>query len=184
MLTLSPSLEQGTANILCIYAPTMSASPETKYKFYEDLNTTVKNIPSNESLLLLRDLNARVGSDRDMWPACLGHHEIGKMNENGQWLLEFCCIYSFCVTNTFFQTKPHQNVSWRHPRSGHLHQLDLIIARHQSIFSVLITCSYHSADCDTDHSLLHSKIRLHPKNFHHSRKETLPCNNTCYSREP
>ena len=84
MLTLCLSSEQGTANILCIYAPTMSVSPETKDKFYEDLNTAVRNIPSNELLLLLRDFNARVGIDRDIWPTCLGHHRIGKMNKNEQ----------------------------------------------------------------------------------------------------
>ena len=66
MLTLDLSTEQDTTNILCIYAPTMSASPETKNKFYDDLNIAVKNIPSNEFLLLLRDLNARVGSERHM----------------------------------------------------------------------------------------------------------------------
>ena len=119
MLTIHLSSEQGTANILCIYTPTMSASPEIKDKFYEDLNTAGKNIPSNEFLLLLRDFNARVGSDRDTWPTCLGHHGIVKMNDNGQQLLEFCCVHDFCVTTTFFQTKPHQKVSWRHPRSGH-----------------------------------------------------------------
>ena len=154
MLTPHLSSEQGTANILCIYAPTMSASPETKDKFCEDLNTAVKNIPLNEFLLFLRDFNARVWSDRDLWPSCLGHHGIGKVN--GQWLLEFCCIHNLCVINTFFQANPHQKVSWRHPRSGHWHQVDLIITRHQSLHSVLITHSYHSADCDTDHSLVHS----------------------------
>ena len=55
MLTLCLSTEQGTVNILCIYTPTMSASPKTKDKFYDDLNTAVKNIPLNEFLLLLRD---------------------------------------------------------------------------------------------------------------------------------
>ena len=87
------------------------------------------------------------------------------------------------MTNTFFQTKPHQKVSLRHPRSSHWHQLDLIITRHQSLNSVFITHSYHSADCDTDHTLVHSKIRLQPKKIHHSRKETLPCINTCCSRD-
>ena len=183
MPTLHLSSEQGTANILCIYAPTMSASPETKDIFYEDLNTAVKNIPSNEFLLLLGDFNARVGSYRDIWPTCPDHQRIGKMNKNGQWLLEFCCIHNFCVTNTFFQTKPCQKLSWRHPRSGHWHQLDLIITRCQSLSSVLITHSYHSADCDTDHSLVHSKIRLQPKKIHHSRKEILTHINTCYSRD-
>ena len=61
MLTLCLSSKQGTANILDIYAPTMSPSPEIKDKFYEDLNTAVKNIPSN--VFFFGDFNARVGSD-------------------------------------------------------------------------------------------------------------------------
>ena len=175
MLTLHLSSEQGIANILCIYAPTMSASPETKDKFYEDLNTAVKNIPLNECLLLLGTWRLQCKSGE--WqtnPNCLGHHGIGKMNGNGQQLLEFCCIHNVCLTSTFFQTKPHQKVSWRHPRFGHWHQLNLIITRCQSLNSVFITHSYHSTNCDTDHSLVHSKIRLQPKKIHHSRKET-PC---------
>ena len=117
---------QGSTNILCIYASTMSASSETKDKFCDDLDTAVKNMPSNEFFLLLGDSNARVGSDKDIWATCLSHHGIGKMNENRQWLMEFCCIHSFCMTSSFFQTKPYQKVSGKHPRSGLWHQLDLI----------------------------------------------------------
>ena len=182
MLTFNLSSEQGTANNPCIYALTMSASPETR----QILRTSIQQSRTYHQMsfsFYLGDFNARVGSDKDIWPTCLGHHGIRKMNENEQWLLEFCCIHNFCVTNTFFQTKPHQKVSWRHTRSGYWHQLDLIINRHHSLNSVLITHSYHSADCNTDHSLVHSTIRLQPKKIHHSRKETLPCINTCYSRD-
>ena len=61
MLRLCFSTEQDSANIPCFYTPTMSASPGTKDKFYDNLNTAVKNIPSNEFLLLLRNFNARGG---------------------------------------------------------------------------------------------------------------------------
>ena len=69
------------------------------------------------------------------------------------------------------------------PKIWPWHQLDLIITRCQSLNSILISCSYHSADSDTDHSLVCSKIRLQPKKCHCSRKETLPCINPCYSRD-
>ena len=90
------------------------------------------------------------------------------MNENGQWLLEMCSYYNLCVSNTFFSTKPCHRVSWKHPRSDHWHQLDLMsaITRRSSLNSVLITRTYHSADCDSDHSLIISKVRLKPKQLH------------------
>ena len=61
-----------------------------------------------------------------------------------------------------------------HPRSHHSHQLDLISIRRGQLRSVLTTRSYHSADCDTDHSLVRSKVRLRPKKFHHSKRSGLP----------
>ncbi|XP_046998266.1 uncharacterized protein LOC124613594 [Schistocerca americana] len=119
----------GTVNILNVYAPTLSSSMEEKDLFYDLLSDRIAKVPSTETLYILRDFNARVGSDNDIWPNCLGHHGVGKMNENGQRLLEVCCFYGLCITNTYFQLKDQHKVSWRHPRSHHWHQLDLVIAR-------------------------------------------------------
>ncbi|XP_048583704.1 uncharacterized protein LOC125563054 [Nematostella vectensis] len=56
-----------------------------------------------------------------------------------------------------------------HPRSKHWHQLDLIITRRSQLNNVRITRSYHSADCDTDHALVCSKIQSRPKKLHRAR---------------
>ncbi|XP_072050351.1 uncharacterized protein [Amphiura filiformis] len=77
-------------------------------------------------------------------------------------------------------SKPCHRVSWRHPRSHHWHQLDLIITRRSSLIlnCVNITRSYHSADCNTDHSLVSSKVRMQPKRIHHSKQKRRPRINT------
>uniref|UniRef100_A0A0L8FW54 Endonuclease/exonuclease/phosphatase domain-containing protein n=1 Tax=Octopus bimaculoides TaxID=37653 RepID=A0A0L8FW54_OCTBM len=85
------------------------------------------------------------------------------MNDNGQRLLEFCTYHNLCITSTFFANKPSRKASWRHPRSHHWHQLDFIITRRSFLNPVQLTCSYHSADCDTDHSLIRSRVRILPK---------------------
>ena len=84
------------------HAPTLSSPEEAKDK----LATTIKGIPAKELLFILGDFNARVGADQRSWSVCLDQFCIGKMNENGQRLLEVCCHYSLCVSNTFFNTKP------------------------------------------------------------------------------
>ena len=43
---------------------------------------------------------------------------------------------------------------------------------------VLVTRSYHSADCDTDHSLVCSKVRLRPRRIHRSKQKGRPRINT------
>ena len=103
-----------------------------------------------EQLYILGDFNPRVGADHESWTTCLGHHGMEKMNENGQRLIELWCHHGLSITNTFFENKPCHKVSWRHRRSGHWHQLDIVITIRDALNNVLNTSSYHSADCDTD----------------------------------
>uniref|UniRef100_A0A0L8GJL8 Endonuclease/exonuclease/phosphatase domain-containing protein n=1 Tax=Octopus bimaculoides TaxID=37653 RepID=A0A0L8GJL8_OCTBM len=121
----------------------------------------IQTIPNGKQLVILGDFNARVGADHDFWPGCLGHYGVGNMNENRQRLLEICMLHRPCVTNTFFQS-----VFWRHPRSGRWHQIDLIITRRTLLRNVLSIWSFQSADCDTDHSLVCSNLKLQPKTMH------------------
>ena len=107
----------------------MSATSDTKYEFYENLAAIIRSIPNNEQLILLGDFNARVGADHDTWPSCIGQFGVGKINENGHRLLELCTYHELCIANSYFRTKPQHKLSWRHPRSKHWHQLDLVITQ-------------------------------------------------------
>ena len=171
ILSITMSTASGKVHLFSVYAPTLCSSQETKDRFYEDLSDIISKIPTSEHVILLGDFNARVGSEWNIWPDALGHFGIGKTNENGQRLLEMCAYYKLSITNTYFKTKPQHRVSWRHPRSGHWHQLDLIITRRKDLNSVLLTRSYHSADCDTDHTLVCCKMRLKPQKVYSTQKK-------------
>ena len=54
----------------------------------------------------------------------------------------------------------------------------MIIVRHTCLKHVLLTRTCHSADCDTDHSLVCCKIRLTPKTLHGTKPQGKPCINT------
>jgi len=56
----------------------------------------------------------------------------------------------------------------------HWHQLDLILVRRTAVKNILHTRSYHSADCDADHSLVCCKIKLLPKRYHRGKKQGNP----------
>ena len=139
LLTLRLNTTAGPVTLVSVYAPTMSATSDTKDEFYENLAAIISSVPNNEQLILLGDFNARVGADHDTWPSCIGQFGVGKMNENGQRLLELCTYHDLCIANSYFRTKPQHKVSWRHPRSKHWHQLDLIILRRASLKNVLHT---------------------------------------------
>ena len=61
-----------------------------------------------------------------------------------------------------------------HSRSRQWHQLDLVITKRELLNSIHITRTYHSADCNTDHSLVLSKITLSPKKLHYAKPKGLP----------
>ena len=52
---------------LFVYAPTAKAPPATKQKFMEDLQDVVNEISTSDVMLLLGDLNTRVGSAIGYW---------------------------------------------------------------------------------------------------------------------
>ena len=184
IISLRLSTHSGSVNIVSVYIPTLCSTPEDKDQFYRALDETISRIPSTEGLYLLGDFNARVGADHISWPTCTGSFGRGNMNDNGQRLLELCCFRGLCVTNTYFKCKEMHQVSWRHPRFKHWHQLDLVITRRMDLTSVLLTRSYHSADCDTDHALIASRVRITPKKLHHSKKKGRPRINTCCVSNP
>ena len=137
LLTLRLNATAGPVTLVSVYAPTMSATSDTKDEFYENLAAIISSVPNNEQLILLGDFNGRVGADHDTWPSCIGQFGVGIMNENGQRLLELCTYHDLYIANSYFRTKPQHKVSWRHPRSKHWHQLDLIILRRASLKNVL-----------------------------------------------
>ena len=184
MLRIQLLTAAGLVSLISAYALTLTSPAEAKDKFYDDLGALITAIPEQEPIFLLGDFNARVGADHSSWSPYLGQFGVGKMNENGQRLLEFCCHHDLCVTNTFFSTKPQHRVSWRHPRSKHWHQLDLVLTRRGDLGHVKLTRSYQSADCDTDHSLVGSRIKLQPRKIHKARKEGKPRIDTSQIHDP
>ena len=107
-----------------------------------------------------------MGNDPDAWEDVIGRHGIGRMNENGQRLLEFCANHSLCLPGSYFAGSLRSKVTWMHPRSKHWHQLDHIIVRRNRLHTVMKYRSMHSADCDTDHALVRCSVKLVPKKIH------------------
>uniref|UniRef100_A0A2C9K1V3 Endonuclease/exonuclease/phosphatase domain-containing protein n=1 Tax=Biomphalaria glabrata TaxID=6526 RepID=A0A2C9K1V3_BIOGL len=140
---------QGKVNIICAYSPTLAAPEEDKDRFFQSLEDVIKNITNSEHLYINGDFNARVGDGNDAWPKCLGPHGVGKINDNGQRLLEFCCSHKLCLARN--ATKSF----------GSTHaQKDGTSLTSASLEGWIHTHSYHSADCNSDHSLVLSKIKL------------------------
>jgi exonuclease III len=68
------------------YAPTERADGETNERFYVELQNTIKSVNKKKVLIVMGDLNAKVGSSNVGLEHIMGKHGLGAMN-NG----EFFC---------------------------------------------------------------------------------------------
>jgi len=138
----------------------MTATDEEKEDFYDMLNATIAAVPQRSKLILLGDLNARVGRDCAAWTKVLGHHGVGNENSNGTLLLQTCATHQLIVTNTVFQQADKHKNSWMHPRSKQWHLLDYVITRQRDIRDVRLTKAVRGSECWSDHRLICSIIKL------------------------
>ena len=154
-----------TVNMIQVYAPTSKSTEGEIEDFYNQLSTTMMGIPSNEIIMVQRDFNAKIGSTNGD-PLCgttVGKFGLGKRNERGDKLLDFCLEKRLTVMNTWFQNHPRRLYTWKSPGDRHRNQIDFICiqTRWRSAVSDAKTCP--GADCGTDHLLLTGNFKLRPK---------------------
>ena len=87
--------------VIQVYAPTSKAEEAEVERFYEDLQDLLELTPKRDVLFVIRDQNAKVGSQET--PGVTGKFGLGIRNEQGQSLIEFCQENALVIANTLFQ---------------------------------------------------------------------------------
>lgn len=88
-------------NIIQCYAPKNEAVEEDKNDWYDILQHTV----SGDMLLVLGDMNAKVGADNTNCDRVMGSHDCGEINVNCSRLIDFCLDNNLVAVGTLFQHK-------------------------------------------------------------------------------
>ena len=76
--------------IISYYAPIEDTKQEDKEAFYDQLQEAMHRVSAHDMLLVIGDLNARVGNDKTGRQSNMGTHGCGIMNDTGQRLCELC----------------------------------------------------------------------------------------------
>ena len=74
--------------VIQVYAPTINAEEADVEWFYEDLQDLLELTPQKDTLFIIGDWNAKVGSQET--PGVTGKFGLGVQNEAGQRLTELC----------------------------------------------------------------------------------------------
>ena len=83
------------------YAPTQDHDGGEIEKFYQEIQNGIKYAESDEVICIMGDLNANVGDER--YQDIVGMHGLGRRNERGERLIQFCQENKLIIANTWFQ---------------------------------------------------------------------------------
>ena len=99
--------------VIQVYAPTSNAEEAEVEQFHEDLQELLELTPKKYVLFIIRDWNAKVGSQQT--PGVTGTFALGVQNEAGQRLIEFCQENTLVIANTLFQQHKRRLYTWTSP---------------------------------------------------------------------
>ena len=147
-------------SVLVCYAPTEDANAEVKDAFYDQLQTAVESVHAHDMLLILGDLNAKVGSDNTGREHVIGKHGIGTFNDNGERLADFCEENNLLIGGTLFQHKHIHKTTWTSPDETTKNQIDHVIINRRWRSSLQDVRAYRGADVASDHTLVLAVVSL------------------------
>ena len=96
--------------VIQVYALTINAEEAEVERFYEDIQDLLELTPQTDALFIIRDWNAKVGSQEI--PEIMGKFGLGIQNEAGQRLIEFCQENTLVIANTLFQQHKRRLYTW------------------------------------------------------------------------
>ena len=163
IITAKFKIKEGILNIIQVYAPTSAHSETESDEFYDTLQLHIQKIKKNEKLILMGDLNAKIGREHCSWKPTVGRFGLGELNSRGEKLLEFCTLHNLAVCNTFFQHKDTRKSTWTSPCGKYRNMIDFIITQQNHMTDILNCRSYCSADIGSDHNLVLAKMSWHPR---------------------
>lgn len=147
-------------SLIQCYAPTEDADSENKDQFYSLLTSTVLKVPKQDILIVMGDMNSKVGADNTQFEAVMGKHGLGERNENGEYLIEFCLQNNLIIGGTFFPHKSIHKATWYSPDGVTRNQIDHFAIARRWRKSLLDVCVKRGADVNSDHNLVLAVIQL------------------------
>ena len=140
------------SSFICVYAPQVGLSKQTKDHFYEKLISTAAKVPASEQLFICGDWNGHIGTDRAGYEEIHGGHAVGRRNDEGERLLEFAMANDLVVGNSVFEKRPKHLVTYQ---SGEVTtQIDYLLYRRSFRRHVTNVKVILGEECASQHRLV------------------------------
>uniref|UniRef100_A0A3B3ILM2 Endonuclease/exonuclease/phosphatase domain-containing protein n=1 Tax=Oryzias latipes TaxID=8090 RepID=A0A3B3ILM2_ORYLA len=134
--------------IIQCYSPTNDSEEEAKDSFYEQLDTEVKLTPRYDVLIIMGDLNAKVGKDNSN-----NERAMGK-------LIDFYNTNNLVVGGTLFPHRDIHKLTWYSPNDRDKNQIDHMMINGMWRRSLIDVRVKRGADVGSDYQLVTAMIKL------------------------
>lgn len=149
--------------------PTSKHEEEEVDKVYESIEKRSENTKGKDYTIIMGDWNASVGEGEE--EGYIGKYGLGKRNERGQKLVEFCKRQNMVVTNTWYKQEKRRRYTWKAPGDSARYQLDYILTKQRYRNSVKNAKTLPGADADSDHNLVAMTVHLQLKFIRKKKKK-------------
>ncbi|XP_005091913.1 craniofacial development protein 2-like [Aplysia californica] len=160
MMTLRLKGKHSNTSILQCYAPTNDSEDESKDYFYEQLQRELTGIPRHDLIVVMGDLNAKVGEDNTNYERKMGQQGTGTRNENGERLVDFCALNNLVIGGTLFPHRTIHKLAWDSPNGRDKNQIDHLMIGGMWRRSLQDVKVKRGADVGSDHHLVTARIKL------------------------
>ena len=146
--------------LLVAYGPNEDANKDEKDIFENDLQLAAEKLNNKQELMVLGDLNARVGNNIETAGGVIGKEGETTISPNGERLIDFCLKNNMKIANTFF---PHKNIHKYTRVNDERNEksiIDYAIVSSSLFYSTMDIKVNRGAEIFSDHHLLIAKMRL------------------------
>lgn len=148
-------------SIIMCYAPTEMTDGSVKDTFYFQLESVLDRVPTSDTIIVMGDMNAKVGNHCPGDGCVVGYHGLGIRNDNGTRFVDCCQRHGLVIGGTIF---PHRSVhkgTWRSPDGVTVNQIDHIAISGKHRAYLQDVRALRGADIGlTDHYLVRAKIKV------------------------
>ena len=144
--------------VIACYAPTEDAEEEIKDEFYDQLEEEIWTTPRHDVLMVVGDLNARVGEENTGRERVMGTEGFVCINNNGERLSDLCVENNLVIGGTLFKHRNIHKTTWRSPDNNTVSQIDDVIVNQKWRRSLQDV--RRGADVGSDHVLVVATLSL------------------------
>lgn len=153
------TVESCKLHVFSAYAPQAGCNDQAKDAFWMMLDEKTAEVPRDEAIIVLGDLNGHIGARSD---GHRGHggHGFGSRNEDGERILDFAESHNLVIANTLFQKRDsHLRTFYS---GGNSTQIDYALVRQTDRRLVIDAKVVPYETVATQHRPLIVKMRIEP----------------------